>query len=238
MFIALTDKTDSVAAQGEIVTIFVGPEKKRYSIHKDVICHHSEYFRTAYNGRWKEADEGVTLDDVEVGIFNIFVHWLYTQQLPPGNLRGIAYPNEALESHDKEECFYGSGQLRVCAFGNRFLVAELERIAHNNFVDNELGGLCGASYQDIIFAYENLPGHSSILNLMVKLQCHCWSSFLDSSKEKQIRLDLPKAFLVDIMIRQAEIRDKRREGKWESAEDREWLQENFHMQKKTKKVSE
>jgi hypothetical protein len=150
----------------------------------------------------------------------------------------MAYPNEALESHDREEWPSSSWQLRVCAFGNRFLVAELERIAHNNFVDNELVGLCGASYRDIIFAYENLPGHSSILNLMVKLQCHCWSSFLDSSKEKQFRLDLPKAFLVDVMIRQAEIRDKRlkENNKW--AGDREWLQENFYMQKKTEKVSE
>jgi hypothetical protein len=74
MFIALTDKTNSVAAQGEIVTIFIGPEKKRYSIHKDIICYHSGYFRAAFNGSWKESDEGVTLEDIKVEVFNIFVH--------------------------------------------------------------------------------------------------------------------------------------------------------------------
>jgi hypothetical protein len=72
----------SSAARDEVVAIAIGPEKKLYHIHKDLFCHHSEYFRTAYNGRWKEAEDGVVLEDVEVEIFNIFVHWLYAQKLP------------------------------------------------------------------------------------------------------------------------------------------------------------
>jgi hypothetical protein len=142
-------------------------------------------------------------------MFNIFVHWLYTQQLPSGNLHGMAYPNEALESHNREEWLYSSGQLRVCAFGNRFLVAELERIAHNNYINIFLDVLCSPEYEDIIFAYENLPGHSLILKLMVKLHSHCWYPSLDSDEEKQIHLDLPKAFLVGVMIKQGELRSAR-----------------------------
>jgi hypothetical protein len=41
----------SSAARGEIVTIAIGSSKKLFHIHKDVICHHSSYFRAAYNGR-------------------------------------------------------------------------------------------------------------------------------------------------------------------------------------------
>jgi hypothetical protein len=50
---------DSAAALGEVVTIFIGADVKPYKVYKDLICYHSEYVRTVYNGRWKEAEAGV-----------------------------------------------------------------------------------------------------------------------------------------------------------------------------------
>ena len=218
------------AAQGEVVTIFVGPEKKRYNIHKDIICHHSEYFRAAYNGRWKEADEGVTLEDVEVEVFNIFVHWLYTQQLPSGDLADIAYANN-IEKYPNADYLYGGGQLRACAFANRFLVAELERIAHNNYIDF-VWYTTAPRYEDVYFVYENLPGHTLIQDLLVKLQYEWWHPGQDSPQEEATRLDLPKEFLVGFMLRHAEVRAKDGGTDWDDEK------EEFYMQKRTEKVSE
>ncbi|KAF1835098.1 hypothetical protein BDW02DRAFT_455322, partial [Decorospora gaudefroyi] len=112
----------SSAAQGQLVTIAIGPEKIPYHIHKDVICHHSEYFRTAYNGRWKEAEEGVTLEDVEIEVFNFFVHWLYTQQLP-----ALRYFHDATDSNGL--------LLKTCVFGDRFLAPVFRRLVHNEYAD-------------------------------------------------------------------------------------------------------
>lgn len=44
----------------------IGPQKKNYYIHKALLMQHSEYFRKALQGPWKEAEEGVVrLDDVD-----------------------------------------------------------------------------------------------------------------------------------------------------------------------------
>jgi hypothetical protein len=48
------------------VTIEVGHEKTQYFVHPSILAYHSEYFKRALNGPWKEADERlIKLDDVE-----------------------------------------------------------------------------------------------------------------------------------------------------------------------------
>ncbi|KAH7084944.1 hypothetical protein BKA63DRAFT_6395 [Paraphoma chrysanthemicola] len=75
----------SAAISGEPVSIKVSPGKKTYRVHKALLVHHSEYFRNALRNSWSEAKNGgVTLDDVEPGIFDIFVEWLYTGNTPDG----------------------------------------------------------------------------------------------------------------------------------------------------------
>jgi hypothetical protein len=40
--------------------------KKKFYIHRSLLVEHSEYFQKAFNGPWKEAQEGVvTLEDVD-----------------------------------------------------------------------------------------------------------------------------------------------------------------------------
>lgn len=51
-------------------------------IHKNFICHYSPYFSAAFNGNFKEGQiQALDLEDVIPAIFNIFVSWLYTQQI-------------------------------------------------------------------------------------------------------------------------------------------------------------
>lgn len=52
---------------GKTICVLVGPEKKAYNIHEAILTHHSEYFRNALRGPWKEADEGIIpLGGVEI----------------------------------------------------------------------------------------------------------------------------------------------------------------------------
>jgi hypothetical protein len=138
-FVPVTHHTNSAAAKGEIVTIFISPKKKRYLIHKDIICHHSEYFQSAYNGHWKESDEGVTLEDVEVKTFDVFVHWLYMQSLPLGHedFNHITDDEEGESGYGvgNGDWEYGLRLLKACTFGNRFLTPRFERITHNHYLD-------------------------------------------------------------------------------------------------------
>jgi hypothetical protein len=48
------------------VTVEVGQTRKKYLLHRGIVCHHSEYFQKALSGSWKEAQDGVViLEDVE-----------------------------------------------------------------------------------------------------------------------------------------------------------------------------
>lgn len=59
----------SLAATGPIVVVEIGPERKKYYIHRALLVHHSEYFRKALHGSWQEAEKGVVaLDDVELTV--------------------------------------------------------------------------------------------------------------------------------------------------------------------------
>lgn len=70
-----------------MVTVWVGgteeAEPKKYTIHKKLICHHSTYFDTAFNGSFKEAKENeIKLSEDTSETFDVFVHWLYSAHLP------------------------------------------------------------------------------------------------------------------------------------------------------------
>lgn len=80
-----------------MVTIRVGVETAPFHVHYKMITHHSPYFRSAFDGSFKEAhNKSIKLDDVDPWMFKIFMGWLYTQEIacdksdisiPEGTLR-------------------------------------------------------------------------------------------------------------------------------------------------------
>lgn len=55
---------------------------KAFIIHENVICHHSAFFRAAFTGRFREAQNlSLTFTDTSEEVFGIFVQWLYTQTI-------------------------------------------------------------------------------------------------------------------------------------------------------------
>ena len=48
------------------VIVEIGRERVKYYVHGPLLAQHSEYFKGALNGSWKEAQEGVvSLEDVD-----------------------------------------------------------------------------------------------------------------------------------------------------------------------------
>lgn len=61
-----------------------GPEAEPFNLHKDLLCECSAYFRKAFNGSFKEAQERcITLSDLDPKTFRVFMDWLYYQELAP-----------------------------------------------------------------------------------------------------------------------------------------------------------
>lgn len=64
------------------VAVLVGSPAHSFVIHQARLVRASGYFHKALNGEWKEHTEGkFQLDDVEPGLFAIFVHWIYHETI-------------------------------------------------------------------------------------------------------------------------------------------------------------
>jgi hypothetical protein len=67
----------------ESVIICVGPERKRYLIHKDLLTKQSEFFNKVLNGNFKEAEENlIYLEEESPAAFDLLVGWLYEGRIP------------------------------------------------------------------------------------------------------------------------------------------------------------
>ena len=69
-----------------MVTVLVGPEKRRFDLHKGLITSRSDFFKAAFMGKFKEVDGTLTLPEKDPATFKHFVYWLYT-----GTLKGLYY---------------------------------------------------------------------------------------------------------------------------------------------------
>lgn len=80
-----------------MVIVLVGPKKQRFEIHKGLVCSRSDFFKAAFTGAFKEANDGtLTLPEHDPATFKYFVSWLYT-----GSLRGF-YNSESINPTLKE----------------------------------------------------------------------------------------------------------------------------------------
>jgi len=67
-----------------IVTIEVGPEKRPFPVHKELLCSQSDFFAAAFNSthKFQESIKGVVhLTEDRPDVFEYFVQWLYTKSL-------------------------------------------------------------------------------------------------------------------------------------------------------------
>lgn len=83
MILAIMTNTQDRKPGLEFVDILVGPTEEAFHIHRELICHHSPYFKTVIDnaksvgGKDKEIKEPAIDEDV----FGLFNHWIYFQQI-------------------------------------------------------------------------------------------------------------------------------------------------------------
>jgi len=67
----------------EVVDIYVGPENKRYVVHKKPLTSQSEYFNKALNGHFKEAEENsIYLKEDNPAAVTLLIGWIYRGVIP------------------------------------------------------------------------------------------------------------------------------------------------------------
>jgi hypothetical protein len=66
-----------------LIKVLVGANELRYTIHKDIVCAKSKFFRAACSSRWREGEEKtVRLPEIrKPKIFQNYVDWIHSGQL-------------------------------------------------------------------------------------------------------------------------------------------------------------
>jgi hypothetical protein len=66
------------------ITIGLDGANETFSVHKELICHHSPFFNKAFNSQFREGlTQEMTIDDVEPETFGLLVAWLDPAKIEP-----------------------------------------------------------------------------------------------------------------------------------------------------------
>ncbi|KAF1928705.1 uncharacterized protein M421DRAFT_5155 [Didymella exigua CBS 183.55] len=191
-------------ALSDKVIVEVGAERVKYRVSEAFLNHYAEYFQRALAGTWREASEHVVVlgSDIEPCIFNLFVEWLYTQQLPTlsPDWRRIADPLHPYSISAKML------RIKLYVFADRFIVPKL-REQLNRAIVNDYDSDCPAleEYETVTYAFNNLPPTDPLLDLIVDRYFMVWRLDLDEGEEEDAYNNLPHEFL---------LRFYKRVGKW------------------------
>ncbi|THV48585.1 hypothetical protein BGAL_0239g00070 [Botrytis galanthina] len=70
-------------ALNETVILYVGIDRKKYIVHKKILCDHSEFFNAGFNSGFKEATDGeMHLPEDDPATFADLIEYLYRGTLP------------------------------------------------------------------------------------------------------------------------------------------------------------
>ncbi|KAE9381306.1 hypothetical protein N431DRAFT_321692, partial [Stipitochalara longipes BDJ] len=205
----------------EIVTIYVGPEKKPFIIHKEVACLHSPVFKTAFESTFVEGQtQSYVLEDTEPEIFQLLVQWLYSKtfqfSLSDADIVSLSASTRHWASTSDEKIMAAkaiAGYLQIPRLQN-LVIDRLEDLrVHCNLI----------AFGTLNYLYETFPPEALIRKLVFE---HC-ALFL-SSKVYQTAPDFfPKQMLVDQIV--TEKQSKEQPLQLDPFTNREEFKRRFHV---------
>ncbi len=129
-----------------------------------MLCHHSTFFDSALNGRFKEASEkSVSLPEESESTFAIFVAWLYSQKL-------ISQEDGRDSPCSIEEL------IKLHIFGDKLGMDKLKDDVMSHFIES-LTGLKASEtafklVSHIVLIYNNTPDGSSLRKLLADVMVY------------------------------------------------------------------
>ncbi|KAI4760355.1 hypothetical protein E4T52_04055 [Aureobasidium sp. EXF-3400] len=136
-----------------LVTIVIGPSKKEFAVHKDLLSFYSDYFRAAFNGSFVEAiDKRIELHDVDQEVFDNFHGWFYTRKFVCNDNRALGYP----------------ALCKLWIFGDRFQTPMLQNcVIDEIFAKRSRDGFFNFAMAKV--AYDNTLAGSPLRRAMIEI---------------------------------------------------------------------
>lgn len=157
------------SAAHTIVTIKVGQVKKAYYIYEDLLTHCSGYFRAAFTGSFKEAEEKqLRLEDVTGKTFDAFVDWLYQRNLPGQESSSYAKDKDG----EKHGSFLNQHEItKIHIFADRYDIPDLQRDSIDTMFAYYKHTKKIPTAETIKMAFESLPDKSLLCKLLIHQYC-------------------------------------------------------------------
>ena len=146
---------------GPLVNIYVGPERKHWSLHKNLLRHHSSYFETKFYDQESNSRDGTTaleLPDDEPKGFELLVKWLYQGTL------------EDTSSMDDEQKYnYAVACHRLHQLCDKFSMITLKNLAIDSYRSNLNAAQLVPDAEEINEIYRASSPGSPFRKLMIKI---------------------------------------------------------------------
>ena len=192
---------DITSLYGQPITVQIGTdESARFSVHEELVCASSRFFKNAMSQEWVEGrDRVVSLPMDEPEAFELYLQWLYQGKLP---VRTDAPGRE--------------GNLEYVQLAHAYVLGD--RLQDHNFMDTVLDAMVektktaatdGQKWYPVgpvvRLIYENTPDSSKARQLLIDLYAFkARASWLRDWAEPD---DLPKSFLMELAIALLETRN-------------------------------
>jgi hypothetical protein len=151
--------------------MIVGTEEDCFTVHQDLLVHHSSFFRAALTGNFKEADtKAVILADTESQTTELFVHWLYYQRFPTDDdSKGLIefWHDDDEDGGDTKS----TNLLKLYIFSDMYKVPVLKRQVLDEFF-HHITDLDLPSTDNVASAFNNLPDDDPMCRLLVDALCY------------------------------------------------------------------
>jgi len=193
----------------KFANVLVGTEQAKFTVHEDLLTHHSPFFRKALQGSFKEAeDKTVTLTEECPKIFEFFMHWLYYNRLPADNdtadLLDMWEGEGEGEDDDSEEDTKTKNLIHLYIFCDKYDVRGLRIAAINELClymeDRDLWPNL-PNHSLITLAFEKLAEDSPLCRYLVDVHCHYAGSDNKIANEPS---RYPQPFVTNVLRRYAE----------------------------------
>ncbi|KAK5989880.1 hypothetical protein PT974_08142 [Cladobotryum mycophilum] len=187
-------KDKSLDLSGRSIQVIVGSEPPvTFSVHENLVCASSRFFKKALSGDWKEAEDGrVRLEGDSPDVFEIYLHWLYRRTLPvridsPGHEGNFEYLQLA-------KAYVLGDMLQADTFRDAAIDAIIKKAT-----TKALDGATWFPVGNVIrYIYDNTVDTSKARRLLVDLYTHHGhGNWLCEWADAE---DLPKEFLLELAV--------------------------------------
>ncbi|KAM3421107.1 hypothetical protein BST61_g1521 [Cercospora zeina] len=176
------------------VTVGHGEDAKIFQLHDFLLKEHSEFFKAALNGQWKDGkDKNVKLPDDNPEEFDVYAEWLFCGKIASGTSKNVKpTKNEVWSEQDLLSRLYVLGEKLI---DDEFCDCTLRALVELSKVTDEHGERYHPGGGHVRTVYDGTMQSSPIRKYLVDLYCQEISK--DWFSEDQVQ-HYPKQFFVDI----------------------------------------